>query len=247
MAVHPEDERYRDLVGQRVLLPLTGRTIPIIADDYVDPAFGTGCLKITPAHDFNDYEVGARHQMEPINILDPSAAIDLPGSAYHGLDRFEARKAIVSDLEARDLIEKIVDHTLMVPRGDRTQAVVEPYLTDQWFVRAQPLAEPAIQAVEDGRIRFVPENWSRTYFEWMHNIQDWCISRQIWWGHRIPAWYDTQGNILSGLMPRKRSARLANSTARMYRCGRMTTCSTPGFRLRSGPSRLWDGLNPPKH
>ncbi len=199
VAVHPEDERYRDLVGQRVLLPLTGRTIPIIADDYVDPAFGTGCLKITPAHDFNDYEVGARHQMEPINILDPSASIDLPGSAYHGLDRFEARKAIVSDLEAKDLIEKIVDHTLMVPRGDRTQAVVEPYLTDQWFVRAQPLAGPAIQAVEDGRIRFVPENWSRTYYEWMHNIQDWCISRQIWWGHRIPAWYDTQGNIFVGL------------------------------------------------
>jgi valyl-tRNA synthetase len=199
VAVHPDDERYRDLVGQHIELPLSGRTIPIIADDYVDPEFGTGCLKITPAHDFNDYEVGARHQMEPINILDPNAAIDLPGSPYHGLDRFAARKAIVADLQAQGLIDRIVDHSLMVPRGDRTQAVVEPYLTDQWFVRAKPLADPAIQAVEDGRIRFVPENWTRTYFEWMHNIQDWCISRQIWWGHRIPAWYDEQGNIFVAL------------------------------------------------
>ncbi|MDC0166665.1 valine--tRNA ligase, partial [Gammaproteobacteria bacterium] len=195
VAVHPEDDRYRHLIGKKIQLPLTERLIPIIADDYVDPEFGTGCLKITPAHDFNDHEVGMRHKMQPINILDPSAAIDLPDSPYHGLDRYVARKRIVTDLEALELIEQIDEHTLMVPRGDRSQAVVEPYLTDQWFVRAQPLAEPAIKAVEDGSIQFVPENWSRTYFEWMKNIQDWCISRQIWWGHRIPAWYDDEGNI----------------------------------------------------
>ncbi|MBT5343890.1 MAG: valine--tRNA ligase, partial [Acidiferrobacteraceae bacterium] len=190
VAVHPDDERYRQLVGCQVMLPLVGREIPIIADDYVDPDFGTGCLKITPAHDFNDYEVGNRHGLTPINILDPSAAINLPGSPYHEMDRYDARERIVADLKALDLIERIDDHTLMVPRGDRSHAVVEPYLTDQWFVRAQALAEPAIKAVEDGDIRFVPANWSRTYFDWMHNIQDWCISRQIWWGHRIPAWYD---------------------------------------------------------
>ncbi|MGB1713777.1 MAG: valine--tRNA ligase [Arenicellales bacterium] len=198
VAVHPEDERYRHLVGKQIRLPLTDRSIPIIADDYVDPEFGTGCLKITPAHDFNDHEVGLRHEMQPINVLDPSAAIDLPDSPYHGLDRYAARERIVADLQTIDLVERIDDHTLMVPRGDRSGAVVEPYLTDQWFVRAGPLAEPAIKAVEDGRIRFVPENWSRTYFEWMRNIQDWCISRQIWWGHRIPAWYDEEGNIFVG-------------------------------------------------
>ena len=198
VAVHPDDERYRHLVGKQIQLPLTDRLIPIIADDYVDPEFGTGCLKITPAHDFNDHEVGLRHKMQLINVLDPSAAIDLPDSPYHGLDRYAARERIVADLEVLALVEQIDDHTLMVPRGDRSQAVVEPYLTDQWFVRAGPLAEPAIKAVEDGRIRFVPENWSRTYFEWMRNIQDWCISRQIWWGHRIPAWYDDDGNIFVG-------------------------------------------------
>ncbi len=195
VAVHPDDERYRHLVDSCVRLPLTEREIPIIADNYVDPEFGTGCLKITPAHDFNDYEVGARHGLDPINILDSSAAIDLPDSIYHGLDRYDAREKIVAQLKSLDLIERIDEHTSMVPRGDRSQAVVEPYLTDQWFVRAEPLAQPAIKAVEDGDIRFVPENWSRTYFEWMRNIQDWCISRQIWWGHRIPAWYDDQGNI----------------------------------------------------
>jgi valyl-tRNA synthetase len=195
VAVHPEDPRYHALIGQAVELPLTGRTIPIVADDYVDREFGTGCLKITPAHDFNDYEVGQRHGLPLINVLDPSAAIDLPTSPYHGLDRYVAREKIVSALETQGLIEKIDEHRMMVPRGDRSNAVVEPYLTDQWFVRAAPLAAPAIRAVEDGRIRFVPDNWKRTYFEWMHNIQDWCISRQIWWGHRIPAWYDHDGNF----------------------------------------------------
>jgi valyl-tRNA synthetase len=195
VAVHPADERYRHLLGKRVELPLAGRDIPIIADDYVDKEFGSGCVKITPAHDFNDYEVGQRHRLPLINIFTPDAKIDLPGSPYHGLDRFEARKRVVADLEARGLIEKIDPHKLMVPRGDRTNAVIEPYLTDQWYVKVAPLAEQAIKAVEDGRIKFVPENWSKTYYEWMRNIQDWCISRQIWWGHRIPAWYDKAGKV----------------------------------------------------
>jgi len=199
VAVHPDDERYQDLIGTEVELPLTGRTIPVIADDYVDPEFGTGCLKITPAHDFNDYEVGRRHNLPLRNIFTIDAVInEAAPEAYRALDRYEARKRIVADLEKRDLLEKTEPHRLMVPRGDRSGAVVEPYLTDQWFVKTGPLAEPAIKAAEDGRIRFVPENWSRTYFEWMRNIQDWCISRQLWWGHRIPAWYDGKGNIYVG-------------------------------------------------
>ncbi len=199
VAVHPEDDRYRGLVGKRVILPLTGRAIPIVADEYVDPEFGTGVVKITPAHDFNDYEMGRRHHLPLINIFTPDARINEQApESYRGLDRYEARKRIVADLEAQGLLEKIEDHRLMVPRGDRSHAVVEPYLTDQWYVRIAPLAEPAIRAVEDGRIRFVPENWSKTYFEWMRNIQDWCISRQLWWGHRIPAWYDAEGNVYVG-------------------------------------------------
>ena len=199
VAVHPEDERYQHLIGQQVELPLTGRTIPVIADDYVDPEFGTGCVKITPAHDFNDYQVGERHGLAKINVLTIDAAIsdDAP-EAYRGLDRFEARKRIVADLEAAGLVETIDDHKLMVPRGDRSHAVIEPYLTDQWYVSVQALADPAIKAVEDGDIKFVPENWSKTYFEWMRNIEDWCISRQLWWGHRIPAWYDEEGNVYVG-------------------------------------------------
>jgi len=199
VAVHPDDERYQHLIGQTITLPLTEREIPIIADDYVDPEFGTGCVKITPAHDFNDNAMGQRHGLPTINILTPDAAInDNAPEKYQGLDRFEARKQIVADLDALSLLEKIDDHKLMVPRGDRTNAVIEPLLTDQWFVKAAPLAEPAIAAVEDGRIKFVPENWSKTYFEWMRNIEDWCISRQIWWGHRIPAWYDEDGNVYVG-------------------------------------------------
>jgi len=199
VAVHPDDERYQSLVGKTILLPLTDREIPVIADDYVDREFGTGCVKITPAHDFNDYEMGQRHNLPVINIFTVDASInDEVASAYRGLDRFQARKRIVTDLDAQGLLEKIEDHKLVVPRGDRSGAVLEPYLTDQWFVKVGPLAEPAIKAVEDGSIRFVPDNWKNTYFEWMRNIQDWCISRQIWWGHRIPAWYDSDGNIYVG-------------------------------------------------
>jgi valyl-tRNA synthetase len=199
VAVHPDDERYRDLVGQEVILPLVERRMPIIADDYVDPEFGTGCVKMTPAHDFNDYEIGKRHGLEMINVLTDDAAInDSAPEAYRGLDRFEARKRIVEDMDRLGLLDKVEDYAQKLPRGDRSGAVVEPYLTDQWYVDIQPLAKPAIEAVESGRIRFVPENWSKTYFEWMYNIQDWCISRQLWWGHRIPAWYDEDGNIYVG-------------------------------------------------
>ncbi|SJM93869.1 valyl-tRNA synthetase [Crenothrix polyspora] len=211
VAIHPDDDRYKHLLGEFVELPLTGRRIPIIADDYVDPEFGTGCVKITPAHDFNDYEVWTRHRHTSaildlphgglINILTVDASIgadDLIPAHYQGLDRFDARKKIVADLETQGLLEKIADHKLMVPRGDRTNSVIEPLLTDQWYVKVAPLAEPAIAAVENGDIKFVPDNWKNTYFDWMRNIQDWCISRQIWWGHRIPAWYDNLGNIYVG-------------------------------------------------
>jgi valyl-tRNA synthetase len=199
VAVHPDDERYRNLVGKTVRLPLVGREIPVIADEYVDPEFGSGCVKITPAHDFNDYDVGGRHDLPMINIFTVDARLNenVPAQ-YRGMDRFEARKRIVADLDDLGLLEKTDDHILMVPHGDRSGTVVEPLLTDQWFVRVAPLAQPAIKAVEDGSVRFVPDNWKNTYFEWMRNIQDWCISRQIWWGHRIPAWYDEAGNCYVG-------------------------------------------------
>jgi len=199
VAVHPKDERYTHLVGKFVDLPLCNRNIPIIADDYVDLEFGTGCVKITPAHDFNDYEMGKRHDLEVINILTDNASINGEApEAYRGLDRFDARKQIVADLEALGLLEKIEPHKLKVPRGDRSGVVIEPYLTHQWYVAIQSLADPAIKAVEDGDIEFVPKNWEKTYFAWMRNIQDWCISRQLWWGHRIPAWYDEDNNVYVG-------------------------------------------------
>ena len=199
VAVHPDDERYRAFVGQEVVLPLAQRRIPVVADDYVDPEFGTGCVKITPAHDFNDYQVGQRHGLAVINIFDESAALnDAVPLRYRGLDRFDARRRVLDDLQAEGLLDGEQEHRHMVPRGDRSGAVVEPLLTDQWYVRTNSLAEPAIAAVEDGRIRFVPGNWSKTYFEWMRNIEDWCISRQLWWGHRIPAWYDEDGRVYVG-------------------------------------------------
>ncbi|MFK8048205.1 MAG: valine--tRNA ligase [Halioglobus sp.] len=199
VAVHPEDERYNHLIGQTVDLPLCDRKIPVIADDYVDMEFGTGCLKITPAHDFNDYDVGKRHDLPLINIFDDNAAMggNAP-EAYQGIDRVEARSRIVADLDALGLLEKVEDHTLKVPRGDRSGVVIEPYLTDQWYVDAKKLAGPAISAVENGDIEFVPKQWENTYFAWMRDIQDWCISRQLWWGHRIPAWYDDKGEVYVG-------------------------------------------------
>ena len=199
VAVHPDDKRYKDLIGQEVILPLTDRKIPIIADEYVDQEFGTGCVKITPAHDFNDFEIGKRHDLEIISILDQSAKISPSAPAeYQGLDRFEARKKIVEDLEANGLMQEIEDYMLTIPRGDRSGAILEPLITNQWFLKMEPLAQPAIEAVKNDEIKFIPENWSKTYYEWLENIQDWCISRQLWWGHRIPAWYDNEGNVYVG-------------------------------------------------
>ena len=199
VAVNPDDERYRHLIGRQVRVPIAERLIPIIADGYVDAAFGSGCVKITPAHDFNDYEIGLRHQLAQINVFTPRAELNenVP-QRLRGLERTEARRHVLEELEAAGLIERTEEHKMMVPRGDRSGAVLEPYLTDQWYVKIAPLAAPAIEAVESGRTRFIPENWAKTYFEWMRNIKDWCISRQLWWGHRIPAWYDEQGNVYVG-------------------------------------------------
>ena len=199
VAVHPDDERYRSLLGKAVVLPLVGRRIPIIADDYVDREFGSGCVKITPAHDFNDNAIGRRHGLDLVNIFDAHAAVnDNAPAVYRGLDRFEARKRIVADLDAAGLLQRTEHHTMTVPRGDRSEAVIEPRLTDQWFVNIKPLAEPAIKAVEDGDVEFVPKQYENMYFAWMRDIEDWCISRQQWWGHRIPAWYDEAGNAHVG-------------------------------------------------
>ena len=196
VAVHPDDPRYQSLIGGAVILPLADRKIPIIADEYVDMEFGTGCVKITPGHDFNDHEVGNRHNLPLINIFAPDASInDQAPSTYRGLSRETARKTIVADLDALGLLSEVKDHKLMVPRGDRSGAIIEPLLTDQWFVKIQPLADPAIQAVENGDIEFVPKQYENLYFSWMRDIQDWCISRQQWWGHQIPAYYDGDGNI----------------------------------------------------
>ncbi|MBU0883784.1 MAG: valine--tRNA ligase [Gammaproteobacteria bacterium] len=216
VAVNPNDERYQALIGTFVELPLVGRRIPIIADDYCDPEFGTGCVKITPAHDFNDYEVGKRHNLPLLNIFDKNAAVlaqvqafnidgsvnsEIDGSLpaqFAGLDRFEARKQIVAAFEAAGLLEGIEPHALKVPKGDRSGTIIEPWLTDQWYVSTKPLAEKAIAVVESGEIQFVPKQYENMYFSWMRDIQDWCISRQLWWGHRIPAWYDDAGNVYVG-------------------------------------------------
>ena len=214
VAVHPEDERYQALIGKTLKLPLTGREIPVIADDYVEREFGTGCVKITPAHDFNDWQIGARHKLTPITVLSLDAKInDNAPEKYRGLDRFAARKAVLADLESLGLLVETKKHKLQVPISQRTDAVIEPMLTDQWFldltsdtrVDGKPgpggrkaITEPALAAVRDGEIRFVPDNWSSTYNQWLENIQDWCVSRQLWWGHQIPAWYDEAGNIFVG-------------------------------------------------
>ncbi|MBL6787575.1 MAG: valine--tRNA ligase, partial [PS1 clade bacterium] len=204
VAVHPEDPRYQKLIGKHVVLPIVGREIPIVADEYADPEQGSGAVKITPAHDFNDFEVGKRCGLEAVNMLDQRACIDLSDPAFEamvgrdewqGMDRFAARKKIVVTLEHLGLVDKIEDNTHMVPFGDRSDKVIEPWLTDQWYVDAATLARPAREAVEDGRTKFVPANWDKTYFEWMNNIQPWCISRQLWWGHQIPAWYGPGGEI----------------------------------------------------
>lgn len=196
VAVHPDDERYKHLIGKEVELPLTNRKIPIISDHEVVQDFGTGCVKITPAHDFTDYAIGKRHNLPMINIFTIDAKLNENApSIYQRLDRFEARKLIVEDLEKANLVKKVEKYKVMIPRGERSGAVIEPYLTDQWFVKAKPLAEPAIEAVKKGELKFVPEKWTKVYYRWLEDIQDWCISRQLWWGHRIPAWYDNAGNV----------------------------------------------------
>ena len=197
--IHPEDPRYPGLIGKEVVLPLTARRIPVIGDDYVDRAFGTGVVKVTPAHDFNDYQVGQRHKLPLINLFTPEAAInDNAPEKYRGLDRYDARKAVLADLEDLGLLVETKPHKLQVPRGDRTGQVIEPYLTDQWFVKMDALAKRGLELVESGEVKFVPPNWINTYRHWMENIQDWCISRQLWWGHRIPAWFDAEGKCYVG-------------------------------------------------
>ncbi len=237
VAVHPDDERYRHLVGKHVVLPLVGRRIPIVADDYADPETGSGAVKITPAHDFNDFEVGKRHDLAMINVLDEEASMALAGNEdmldgvtpsdelnetleLHGVDRFEARKRIVEMMEARGLLVEIEDHVHMVPHGDRGGVPIEPYLTDQWYVDAAKLAVPAIASVREGRTAFVPANWDKTYFEWMENIQPWCISRQLWWGHQIPAWYGPDGAVF---VERSEAGALAKAEAHFGRPATVTT------------------------
>src|SRR5450755_3357306 len=212
VAVHPDDERFKNLVGKNVILPLVGRRIPIIADEYSDPEKGSGAVKITPAHDFNDFEVGKRHKLPMINIFSTEAKLFLNGNdaflahvsessdldetlTMNGMDRFAARKQIVARLEEKGMVEKIEPHGNVVPHGDRSNVVIEPFLTEQWYVNAKKLAEPAIAAVRAGKTNFVPKNWEKTYFDWMENIQPWCISRQLWWGHQIPAWYGPDGKV----------------------------------------------------
>ncbi|HFB98908.1 MAG TPA: valine--tRNA ligase, partial [Bryobacterales bacterium] len=188
-AVHPDDERYKDLHGATVILPLLGRKIPVIADPIADPEFGTGVVKVTPAHDPNDFEMGNRHNLPRIKVIDETGKITAEGGPYAGLDRFEARKKVVADLDAQGLLVKVEPYELSLSKCQRCKTPVEPLVSTQWFVKTKPLAEPAIEVVKTGRIRFIPENWTKTYFEWMYNIRDWCISRQLWWGHRIPAWH----------------------------------------------------------
>ncbi len=255
IAVHPEDERYRHLVGKHAILPLVGRRIPIVADEYADPATGSGAVKITPAHDFNDFEVGRRHGLTLVNVFDRDARLndDVP-EPYRGLDRFAARRRIVADLEAQGLLVKIEERVLMVPYGDRSGEIIEPWLTDQWYCDAKTLARAAIEAVETGRTVFVPRSWENTFFEWMRNIQPWCISRQIWWGHQIPAWYAPDGRIFVAESENEAqeaaAAHFGHAVALerdadvldtwfSRRCGR--------FRPWAGPSRhrRWRAITPP--
>ncbi len=248
VAVHPEDERYADLVGKSVRLPLADRLIPIVADEYADPKTGSGAVKITPAHDFNDFEVGRRHGLALLNIFDENARLnDAVPAPYRGLDRFEAREKVVEDLAAAGLLAKIEDHTLMLPYHDRSGVVIEPWLTDQWYCDARVLAAPALAAVEDGRTRFVPRQWENTFFDWMRKIQPWCISRQLWWGHQIPAWYGPDGSLFVAETRGRGAARGDGEIRRGGRlCAATRMCSIPGFPPRCGRSRLSAGPSRPR-
>ena len=225
VAVNPKDERYKKLVRKKLRLPLMDREIPIIADDFADPQFGSGAVKVTPAHDPNDFAIGLRHNLPQINVMDDQARINENGGPYKGLDRYEAREKILRDLEELGLLAGVKDHTLAIGKCDRCKTIVEPRLSTQWFIKIQPLADRAIEAVEKGEIAFTPENYAKTYFEWMRNIHDWCISRQLWWGHRIPAWH-CQGSRTSQLRA-QRPQRAKNAAATSSR--RIMTCWTRGF------------------
>jgi valyl-tRNA synthetase len=233
----PDDERYKKFVGRMVRLPIADRLIPIIADEYPDPEKGSGAVKITGAHDFNDYEVAVRHGLSLISIMDEKARMTGPiPERYVGQDRYVARKMVLADIEAMGLYRGAEDRVIPTPFGDRSGVVIEPFLTDQWYVNAGELAKEAIAAVEDGRTVFEPRSWEKTYFEWMRNIQPWCVSRQLWWGHRIPAWYDDEGRSTSRRRRRRRAPRPGTS-----RCGRTRTCWTPGSARGCGRSRRWGG------
>ena len=250
VAVHPDDPRYKKLIGNHVVLPIVGRKIPIVADDYADPEQGSGAVKITPAHDFNDFEVGKRCGLAALNMLDQRACIDLSDPAFEdmvgrddwqGMDRFEARKKVVATLDALGLVNKIEDNTHMVPFGDRSDMVIEPWLTDQWYVDAATLAKPAREAVEDGRTKFVPANWDKTYFEWMNNIQPWCISRQLWWGHQIPAWYGPDGEIFVADTQEAAAVKAEAHYGAATELSATKTCSTHGFHQPCGRFPRWAG------
>ena len=237
VAVHPDDARYAPIVGKKCLLPLADRYIPIITDEYPDPEFGSGAVKITGAHDFNDYQVAKRNNIPMYELMDTKANMadaEFIPQKYRGLDRYEARKQIVADIDARGLLIKVEDKKIMQPFGDRSNVVIEPMLTDQWFVNAQELAKPAIKAVDDGATKFVPENWSKTYYQWMNNIEPWCVSRQLWWGHQIPAWYAQDGTIFVAEDEAGALAQAKENLAKRSRSNAIKTCWTHGFRLRCG-------------
>ena len=246
VAVHPDDERYKSLVGKNVVLPLVGRLIPIVADEYADPEKGSGAVKITPAHDFNDFAVGKRNNLAMINLFDQDAKLNENApEKFRGLDRFKVRDMIVADMEALGLLEKVETNAMTVPYGDRSGVVIEPWLTDQWYCNAEVLAQPCIKAVEEGRTRFVPKNWENTFFEWMRNIQPWCISRQLWWGHQIPAWYGPDNHPFVAFDEAEAHALAESITARPSTCAATMTSSIPGSRRPCGRSRPWVG--PTRH
>ena len=242
VAVNPEDERYLKLIGKTIHLPLSNREIPIIADASVDPQFGTGCVKITPAHDFHDYEIGKRHRLPMINIFTLSADCNenTPHN-YRGLGRYAARKQVVTDMEVLGLLEKIENYTINLPRGDRSGVILEPMLTDQWFVRMEQIAQSAVQAANLAKPKFVPPNWTKTYLQWLTHIEDWCISRQLWWGHRIPIWYDRPVKLMPVMM--RQMFVIVISLVNMLNCGRTKTSSILGLRLLYGPFQAYIGQN----
>lgn len=237
VAVNPKDGRYTHLIGKKAILPLMNRVLEVIADEYVDPEFGTGAVKITPAHDPNDFEVAKRHNLPLIDIFDNDAIVNENGGKYKGLDRYRAREAVITDLESGGYLLKIENIVHSVGHCYRCETAVEPRLMDQWFVRMKPLAEKAIEAVETGQIKFVPERWKKVYLHWMHNVRDWCISRQLWWGHRIPVWYcEACGQTIV----EEEEPKLVQNVARICFI-RMKTFWTRGFLQHSGPSQLWVG------